>query len=69
MQKEPFNAAVSESENPTGFCLSREELSSISWTKKESIVLVVDESFSDFSDVATLFDQSLFRSEPSLGRD
>jgi len=54
-------------ENPTGFCLSREELFSIiSWTKKANIVLVVDESFSDFSNQETLFDQSLLDQNPHL---
>ena len=54
-------------ENPTGFCLTNEALNRmIQWSKKERIVLVVDESFGDFSETETLFDQQLLDKNPHL---
>ena len=54
-------------ENPTGFCLTNEALNRmIQWSKKERIVLVVDESFGDFSETETLFDQQLLDRNPHL---
>ena len=54
-------------ENPTGFCLDRAELNQlIAWSKKENITLVVDESFSDFSDTETLLEQGLLDQNPHL---
>lgn len=54
-------------ENPTGFCLNKEALSQIiQWSRKEQIMLVVDESFSDFSETETLFDQKLLDQNPHL---
>ena len=54
-------------ENPTGFCLTNEALNRIiQWSKKEQIVLVVDESFGDFSETETLFDQQLLDRNPHL---
>ncbi|MFA5571442.1 MAG: aminotransferase class I/II-fold pyridoxal phosphate-dependent enzyme [Sphaerochaetaceae bacterium] len=54
-------------ENPTGFSLTLEEITKIiDWTKTQNITLVIDESFSDFSYLESLFNQDLLDENPHL---